>query len=423
MDFRPLISQGDQVFSLIEKRNAHLDHPDAIINPEDTQRIIDQLNRLISSLPDIQSPQNVDELLTAELKRRAVGEKEELSSQLSSEVPTLEETLAIYNIPPQDINSLPEWLHKNKPAVVSANQRLIEEHITHRQVKVFMGSSELKSQAETLVLNALISLKSVLRNHFLKLPGVSDFLDNYHIVIDSIETRAYTNWIANVMAITSIGCTRMFHKSVYLVPEKLLAQFGHEGLGHSANHAITASSSFPYFIKSAFTNVNSSTKESVAQYFEQKIFDILKDNPTATSELKLDESFETIYKRYQDALILQQYWKHLGLYATLTLARSRAGEEQKQHQEISKYSIEPRWPSGFINRNRNNWDKLTGRLLPRVTKELIYAADPVGRIMKSTPDKPRTDVERFILTGLWTPAGLEQWVKLNLEGKVPPVVS
>ena len=200
--FKSIIIKGNEIFAEIEKRNAHLDHPDAIIIPQDTQKIIDQLDRLISSLPDIQSPQNVDELLTAELKRRAVGERGELSSQLSSEVPTLEETLAIYNIPPQDINSLPEWLHKNKPAVVSANQRLIEEHITHRQVKVFMGSSELKSQAETLVLNALISLKSVLRNHFLKLPGVSDFLDNYHIVIDSIETRAYTNWIANVMDIT-----------------------------------------------------------------------------------------------------------------------------------------------------------------------------------------------------------------------------
>lgn len=374
------------------------------------------MGELAQEIPEIAMPRTVGELILGELRRRLNVEAAYLRMFTLAEVPSWQEVVALYGIPTEDLVAVESWLDFNLGEGAAVNSRLLKSGDFSHRAPVPLGSGKFRRQAEELVGGALDSTAKMLKGFFSHRPGVKQFFDQYQLVPDSDEERSYLNWISQVVCVVTSQVVFMREGKIFLVPEELLRIVFHEGLGHGCHHIVSQSADhLPLFLRTDTGADIGASSESVAQYFETQFFDYLLNHPEADQHLPFEEPFGEIYQRYKDRQLLQEYWRRLYYFAVLTLAQSRPEDSQEQLARISRYSLDLSWPANFINNCTNNWDKATGRLLPRLVAELQYCGNPVKRALTKIAPEKLGQAEELILTGFWTPVGLEQWVKISLD--------
>jgi len=408
-----LIKQGELVFSDFVKRANHLDQPGSIVDPQDTKVLIDKFNELNKSVAPIENPKSRDEVLANELKRTAVHCVNVLGDELEVRTSTPKEVMDRYSVSSEDFNSTKLWLIENRGQVLSANKRQLELYSTWGRGPVYVGSKKIREAAEALAEGYLEVLKQAVQDVF-PTEEYRDTLDSFIVSLDSAETRSYASRQSKVSMLSTRASVYVIKGKMVIDSVDFIRLFGHEVLGHALNYFMTENSDLPLFVKENYYTSTSATRESVSSYFEKRLFDLLNAEPEAVKLLEAYESFESVYKRFFDTSLLDDYHKKLSQLGFWIMSNSKMDDYEDQMKELAVYSIEPKWVSGFLNRHRNDWNRSTGLLLPKVVSELRYSVDVVPQILEKKKPNDITKFERTLLTGAWSPDGLKEWVNLMI---------
>jgi len=409
---KDLIQQGELVFGDYLKRSYHTDQPNSIVDPEYTKMLISRFGDLDKSIQPVANPRSREEVLVNELERLSRYYVVTLSEELEPRTATPKEILDRYFIKDEDIITIKVWLKEQRGQILEANKRQFEFHSGVRKAKIKLGSKDLREKAEELVNQYLRLLKEVVRNT-LPLPEYNNVLRDFIISSDSAENRASSNRIAKVCFVDTHNCTYMVNGQVYIDSVEFIAQFGHEVLGHCLNYVVTEKSNLPIFIKENYFTITSATRESVSEYFEKRLFELLIGWKDSAGSFDAFESLEKVCQRYKDTYILDSYFRKLNLLGLWILSTSKMDDYNKQMAELAGYSIEPKWVSWFLNKHRNNWNRSTGLLLPSIVSELRYSVESATKLLDKKKPTDINKFERAILTGAWSPDGFEEWITLT----------
>jgi hypothetical protein len=409
-----LIKKGEDVFVRIDKRDTHLRQEFSLLDIQNTKDLVEELNDLYKEIPEIDQPRTLEEVYLKELKRLSKGGASILSEEISSEIDTPDNVLEKFSVRKEDIDELADWLLNNKENVIKANLSQYEYHSKIKKSSIQTGVRQVREEAEKESLEKIAVLKKFILNNVKHLPNLEAFFDTYTIALDSFNKRSH----ANRTGTTAFLCTSSFvyysNGNIHLDPVHFIELFGHEVIGHCLNFWHTDNSDLPFFLKWSFFSLTVATMESIAQYFQDRIFEYIKDNNGVEELFTKDEPFEEIYKRYKDTEILKEYDVKITRMGDWILSQTKMDEHQKQIEMLSKYSIEPKMPSDFVNFHRNDWNKATGLLLPKIVSELRYCVDVVKKIFKELPENKRNETEKLLLNGMWTPDGLKDYVRVSL---------
>jgi hypothetical protein len=410
-----VIEQGNKLYKQLSQRNIHLDQPNALVDNNLTKNLIQRYTELSQKIDFILTPTCKEDIFINELKRMSDGTVSLLTENISETLATPEQVMQKLNITEADVELVKKWLIDNRETIISANKNQYINHSEHEWGSVHIGIPQIRDSAEKLVGRYLDVMKNIMREMTDTFPLLDKLVDEYIISFDSFERRASSNIRERLGYVCTQSVTRMYKGKVYLLMENFLASFVHEVIGHCYNYIMTEHCDLPLYIKDNHSVINSATRESVAMYMEDKFVDLLISNPKWCAQLSEDEPFEKAYKRYRDTKILDQYGIKLYQLGVYVLATTTMDESQKQFEELKKYSIEPGWSSHFVNRNKNNWDKTTKRLVPKLVAELRYAVNPIEKNNWDIREKEMGDYYKALLTGFWTPLGFEEWVNFNLN--------
>jgi hypothetical protein len=417
-NYQGFIATGEDIFRRIDRRNTHLQQKYSLIDVDLTQKLMEDLHKLYENLPTIDNTQSIENVEIIELKRKCSGHIELLNEELSSAIPTPDQVISVYNIKNEDIDKIKDWLLLNKQNVIDANRNQYDYYSAHKRSYLVVGSPEIRQQAESIVQEKIEIMKGIVTELFINYKGISELTSDYLLSVDSSTSRSHSNHVSKLAVICPPAVTYMFNGKIYFVPEEFIRIFGHEVLGHCLSFILTAHADLPFYLTEDYSSLTTASQESVANYFQNKIFEYLLDNPAQTSLLRIDEPFENVYKRYVDTVVLNKYSLKLRMVGYWILAHSKMDQYKAQVDELMKYSIEPSWPSYFVNLFRNDWNRGTGLLLPKQVSELRYSVDAVGDIKQQVSSARLQRMEELILTGCWTSDGLKDWVQVKIDNAI-----
>ena len=93
---------------------------------QEAARTMTEMKELANSIPDIESPENQDQLMQSELKRRLNGEALTLDQRITPRYYDFDTVISMYGIPESDINGLREWLVTNKLKTQESIEKLYQ---------------------------------------------------------------------------------------------------------------------------------------------------------------------------------------------------------------------------------------------------------------------------------------------------------
>ncbi len=197
-------------------------------------------------------------------------------------------------------------------------------------------------------------------------------------------------------------------------------------MGHALNAVLTNLANLPKCLTMDSTSIRTTT-ESVAQFYEKRILEDLKDSPETQGELEL-ENFDEIYREVMDTDLLQTYFKKSGLYGITVLADKSFGTpagpetERKKIEVLNEVALTPDWAYKFVTGHRNRYDA-NGNFDPGILRELIYCTQSVERALtvfekhgiSYNDPEGRSLIDKTFLTGYWTAKGFEDNARLVAE--------
>ncbi|MDP3027626.1 MAG: hypothetical protein Q8N63_08020 [Nanoarchaeota archaeon] len=234
------------------------------------------------------------------------------------------------------------------------------------------------------------------------------------------ENRSYFSPLENKLALSILAFCFSTEDGISKVREKdLIRLYGHEGMGHSLNEVITISSSLPKFLK-IDSELTISSEESLAQFYERRLLEDLKQNPDIQKKLGIKHKFEEIYQEVKDAEQIEKYLSKLYHYTIAVLADKNFGPLsdnnaiKKRIEFLDELSLNKGYARDFVLKNKYNIDE-EGNLASGLVAELRYCTDPVSKARKEFSSRGinyrgdgRGIIDTTLLTGFWTPKGLVQ---------------
>lgn len=417
-----LIKRLEKISKFGSKYNVH--------PPQEGGKIVEELNILGDSIPEIQNPKNQDELIRSELKRRLIGEAISLDHFLSGEYYDFDTIVSMYCIPQTDITGLRNWLEKNRKRTLESIERLfLTSGVQNYELFLPMDIPSVRGLSERVAENEIQTYHTKLGNLIQKLTKAGEFLRDIHAVpttdTKSYFSRLYNNTLA--LAIQAI-CYMSEDGSLHIRERGLITLYGHEGMGHALNQVITHSNNIPYFLTKD-TALTAATEESVAQFYQRIIFEDLKSSPETQKELDIKHKFDEIYQDAKDISQLEEYQSKLFQYAITVLADKKLGEPKdpevikKKIELVSEVSIRPDFPRNFVEGNKDSFDS-KGNLDAGVIGELRYCAQPVQRALDEFAKQGinyngigRSIIDLALLKGFWTPIGYVDNARLSAQEK------
>jgi hypothetical protein len=385
-----------------------------------------EMDNLAKSIPSIKRPQNIDEVITSELKRRLEGDSFCLGEWLNPDNSETDAILAIYGIPKRDVSNLKKVLEKNKKRTEKAIDRLFKtKNITEYTMGASTDVPDVRDLAESIAKLKIEKYHIKIGELLQELTPAGDYLREIKAV-PTTNPRSYYNVVQKRLAIgiPSI-CFSTEDGSIDISEKELIRIYGHEGMGHALNRVMTMNAKLPYFLSNG-SALTSSTDESVAQFYQQVIFEDLKNSPKTQKDLGISHIFEEIYQDSKDISLIGDYQLKLSQYAISVLADKSLGDPsdtktiKKKIELISEVSLDPRYARSFVESHRNSYDS-DGNFNPSMVAELRYCAQPVQRALAEfkkhgiTYDNNRGLIDQTFLTGVWTPKGFVDNARIKAQ--------
>ncbi|MDO8658646.1 MAG: hypothetical protein Q7K55_07925 [Candidatus Levybacteria bacterium] len=395
-----------------------------IFNTREGSRLVDQFNLLGQQIPERVRPQNQDEVYQAELKRRLGGEGLFLEHWLSGHYYTFEDVVNLYDINPKDIGNLRGWLQENRDDVLETvdavyNRTEVEDY----QLSVPTNIPSFRRQAEEFTGTHIQDYHQKLGRLFSGLTTAGTFLRDIKAVPSS-DPRSYFDLKTNMLALAIEAiCYMTEDQTLHINERELIRLFGHEGMGHGLNKIITDNSNLPPFLKRNTHSIHA-TIESIAQFYEKRIFEDLAASPKTQSVLKIESRFPEIYQEEKDTQRIKEYQTKLFYYGIHVLADKTLGDMsdpgskqeaiQKKIETLSEVALFPGFAVSFIENNTQNFDS-KGNINFNLATEMRYVSQTAQRVVDKMKEKGidydekgRSRVDFILLSGFWTPTGLLQ---------------
>lgn len=388
-------------------------------------RLVSEMRELAQAIPEIETPENQSELHHSELKRRLTGEAVSLEANITPTHHDFDKIISIYGIPKEDIDSLEAWLLKNRDDTIDAVERLYTtEDIRSFELGLPSDIPGVRRQSEEFAAVHIQKYHNRLGKLLQDLTKVGGFLRDISAV-PTTEARSYFHPLTKTLAIGIPAiCFTSEDGSLHVRERDLITLYGHEGMGHALNQVVTKEDGLPSFLTQD-TMLTAATQESVAQFYEQVIFEDLKRSPETQKDLGIEHKFDRIYQEAKDVARLNQYRARSFHYAITVLADKSIGQPQdsctllKKAELLNRVMLDPAEGLRFVEQHRYSFDS-QGNLNPKMVSELRYCARPVQRALDEfarqgiTYDgQGRSRIDATLLRGFWTPIGYVDNARLS----------
>jgi len=390
---------------------------------------MEDFQSLGEQVPHVKDPTNTSEVHQNELKRRLSSEALSLDGSLSGHY-TFDDMVSILGIE-QDITGIRGWLDENREAAMEAIDRLWEStDIKEPRLDVPADIPFHRQQAESTAGREIKKYQNRLAKLFGRLTSVGGYLREIN-PMPTESGRSYLNLETKILAISIPAIIYISRDQTPEVDEvELLRLYGHEGMGHGVNKVVTDESDLPEFLKRTSYST-SSTVESVAQHYEEVIFEELLHSPDIQKDLGIDHKFGDIYQNHRDTQLIERYKRRLFQYVITVLADKSLGDmnstnPKERHNAInsrisliSEFAFYPGYAKQIVEEQRQNFDS-QGNLNPSLIAELRYASRAAQRVV-DTMEKggfkydgsDRGRIDELLLTGFWTPDGIVENAKVE----------
>ncbi len=400
-----------------------------IMPAREVGQIYDAMQELAASIPDIQRPTSQDELLLAEVKRRMQGQATYLEHQISGDLYDFNTVTQLYGIPEEDLKSLRPWLEQNK----EKNQEAIEDlfkskDMVEYELPLSGDIPSIRRQAEEVAGAHIERYHRSISKLLQGLTKTGEFARDVHIHPSTVD-RSYFNHVTNKVGISIEGI--LFGKedgTLGLREGELIRLYGHEGMGHALNWAITRAGGLPYLLTDG-SNFTEATAESVAQFYEKQLLEDLRNSTETQKALDIEHRFPVIYQEAKDREQLNEYNKRISWYAIGVLADKSLGDPKdpavlrKKIEKLAEVAVTRSGIASWVESKKDEFDS-QGNLSPKIVGELRYCAQPVPRALDefakrgmSYDGKDRSYIDSTLLRGLWTPQGFVDNARLRAESK------
>ncbi|RLE47124.1 hypothetical protein DRJ22_00165, partial [Candidatus Woesearchaeota archaeon] len=304
-----------------------------------------ELQELQQQIPTITEPQNIEETMQAELQRNIEKRIFTINDWLSGGKTDFETIKKIYGIQEEDLQNLRPWLKEHKEKVLQAIENLSEQiEINNFELELPIDIPQVKRQAEEYAAVHIQKYHKNLGKMLQELTKAGEFLRDIEAV-PTKQNRSYFFTLTKTLAIEIPGICKMKEDGTIQINEReLIRIYGHEGMGHALNEVITNASNLPYFLKTSLF-ATQTTMESIAQFYERRIFEDIKERPEVQKALGIDHKFNEIYEEMQARDLLTEYKRRLDQYAITVLADKELGKHddlkviQKRIELISEVAL------------------------------------------------------------------------------------
>ncbi|MFH1682216.1 MAG: hypothetical protein ABIA37_00315 [Candidatus Woesearchaeota archaeon] len=424
---KELLDQSEQVLKKIEKISK-FGSKYSVYPYQEVGLIVKDLQSMMDSLPEIETPQTQEELIQSELRRRLTGESNFLIQALSPKHYDFNTVISTYGIPIADIQALRPWLEENKKITIEAIERLYQvKNVESYELSLPLDIPSVRRQAEEFAAVHIQKYHKRLGKLLQDLTQAGGFLREINAV-PTTNDRSYFHPLTNTLAIGIPAiCFATEDGSLQIRERDLIALYGHEGMGHALNQVITKTNGLPYFLTKD-TSLTAATMESVAQFYQNVIFEDLKNSSETQKKLGLEHKFDEVYQEAKDIAQLQKYKFKFSQYAITVLADQEIGQPQdpttlrKKIELLNEVTFDPTYPLHFVEQHRYSFDS-RGNLNPGLVSELRYCAQPIQRALEEfakqgiTYEEERSKIDMALLKGFWTPIGFVDNARLKAKQK------
>src|SRR3989344_6347631 len=192
----------------------------------EAQRIVESMQTLADSVPEITNPQNQEQLIQAELKRRLHGEAAYLDQQLSGRLYDFDTVISILGIPKEDIVSLRPWLESNKEKTQEAVERLFHsKDIEGYELPLAADIPNVRRQVEEFAGAHIQRYHKTLGKILQGLTKVGAFLRDINAV-PTTQDRSYFRPLTNNLAVSIPGICFSKEDGTLHIRDKELIKIG-----------------------------------------------------------------------------------------------------------------------------------------------------------------------------------------------------
>jgi hypothetical protein len=387
-----------------------------------------EMYEFAETISEIKDPRNQDELLQSEMKRRVGGEAAYLEQRLSGKQYDFGSVIDILGIPSEDIESLRPWLESNKEKTEEAVERLFHSRdIEEYELPLASDVPSTRRQAEEFVGAHVQRYHKVIGKFLHSLTNVGEYIRDINAVPTSKE-RSEFDFLTNTLKISLPAvCYSTEDGTLQINDKELIRLYGHEGMGHALNFVITKSNNLPHFLTESSALVVS-TAESVAQFYERRFLEDLKNSSETQRKLGIEHKFDGIYQEARDTEQLEDYKLRLFQYGISVLGNKDLGNPsdpdtvEKKKNLIDEVAMDKWYGISLIEKHKYSFD-MQGNLNPSLVSELRYCARPVPRALDEFSNqgiryegKGRSLIDTTLLRGLWTPIGFVDNARLVAKG-------
>ncbi len=369
-----------------------------------------RLEDRIREISEIKYLSRYEEILLREIGRNVSRVRMDLELMPKRSNLDAAELIGIYSVPIGDLENLGTWLKYNQDSIRSSIATEFEESDkfgadhTIPQNRIFMeeeGGKIIKKFHDTT--NDISMKTSGIEIDEIKAFPAWDRGGQYNYKDKTIKIGLPFIFISDNGSIKTHYAT-------------LLHLFGHEAYGHGRNFIHSEKSDIPQVLKKDVL-WKESTIESIAQYFTGVYMDDIKNRPDTQEKLGI-EDFDKVYEEFKKHEMFDMFNKNRNAYLAYLISKKLPKENiiEAVNQVAQNNLFAPLKIEEFTNRN--------GELCLSLVKDLLIhvgqsAEKSVNRIKKELGknwfEKNRTEVDRFLLTGLWTPEGYKEMTELFIE--------
>lgn len=333
----------------------------------------------------------------------------------------------MYGIPTEDIADLRGWLESHRDETIDSVSRLYQtKDIQNLELGLSLDIPSVRKKSEKFATKHIGRYHKHLDRLLQNLTGVGNLFGDISVE-PTDNPRSYFDSLRRTLAIGIPAiCSANQDGSLNLNEMELIRLYGHEGMGHAVNEILSNSNGLPKFL-TGNAHLTSATAESVAQFYQDVIFEDLRNSPKTQKALGIQKKFEGIYADFVDTSHINDFQQRLGEYAISVIGDRSLGDPKdpnvcaEKMRLLNEVAIDPSYGFNAVENSGGSFDKYWN-LNARAVAELRYCAQPVQRALEEFASRGifyegegRKKIDGTLLKGFWTPIGFVDNARLKAE--------